>query len=82
MYMKTIINELRGMHYSAVCAVCILCAIILMACHTQCYSQQHIHRLEFEQCIGDDISDSMCDSCYHAILDHHHYWFNNDLYNE
>ena len=81
-HMKTIIGLVSSVHYSALIAILFLCVVVSCAMHTQCYSQQHIHRIEFEQCIGDDISDDMCDSCYHAVLDHHHYWFNNDLYNE
>jgi len=79
--MKTIVRWLLldSVHYSALIALFVLLMIVVCAHKTQCYSQQHIHRLEFEACIGDDISDDRCDSCYHAILDHHMYWFNNDL---
>ena len=80
--MKTIIRLMSSMHYSALIAILFLCVVIACASHTQCYSQQSLHRAEFEQCIGDDISDDRCDSCYSAILDHHMYWFNNDLYNK
>ena len=78
-HMKTIIRLMSSMHYSALIAILFLCVVIVCAHKTQCNTQQSLHRLEFESCIGDDISDDMCDSCYHVVLDHHHYWFNNDL---
>lgn len=90
MNVNYIVDKLNHKHMKAIvhtttmCIVAVLSFIIpaMLCTMTQSRTVQHIHRMEFEQCIGDDISDDMCDSCYHAVLDHHHYWFNNDLYNE
>ena len=77
-HMKTII------HTTTMCIIALLSFVIpaVLCTMTQSRTVQHMHQHEFEQCIGDDISDDMCDSCYTKIMGQHTYWFNNDLYNE
>jgi hypothetical protein len=81
--MKTKIwNTIESIHYSALIALFVLILIVCCAHHTQSYSAQSVHRAEFEQCIADEPSDAVCDSCWTVVLSHHNYWFNNDLYND
>jgi hypothetical protein len=80
--MKTINEIIESVHYVALITLFIVVLLICAAHHTQSHSAQRMHQIEFEQCIGDDISDTHCEECYGKIMDHHNYWFNNDLYNE
>lgn len=69
------------MYNVAVSIAAILCFVIpaMLCTLTQSHTVQRMHRIEFEQCVGDEYSDSKCDSCYDAVLAHHHYIFNNTL---
>ena len=81
-HMKTIIRLVSSVHYSALIAILFLCVVVSCAYHTQARSVQHMHQHEFEQCIADEPTDTVCDSCYTKIMGQHTYWFNAELYNE
>jgi hypothetical protein len=75
-HMKSII------HTTTMCIIAMLSFVIpaMLCTMTQSHTVQRMHQIEFEQCIADEPSDYVCDSCYTKIMGQHTYWFNKKLY--